>query len=175
MRTIDYSLIPVKDYWSTASTAVSCYVHAVFPKLFTKEDIEDLTALVVEKLWKHSDTYDPDKASFATWTGTIARNTVYSEAKAKKRRIDTAYPFDNGSSPDEYTYSSYYGYAHEADAELIAEQTRQEMFNRLHTERDQRIFKWTVQGLTSKEIAEREGIPVKVAYTAVSRMKTIIR
>lgn len=165
MKNISYSPVPEKDYWSTASAAVSCCAHILYPGFFTLEDIEDITSLVVEKLWSNRSAYDPGKGSFATWTGTIARNTVRSVARTKSIRI----------LPADYTYYPCDGYADEPDAELIAEQTQQELLRRLHTDRDRRMFRWTVLGLNSGEIAEQEGIPVNVAYTALSRMRTKLR
>ena len=68
------------------------------------DDLEDLSQIILVKLWKNLSTVelDRDHARFRTWLGTVIRNTVYthcSQAASRKRR-ETNAAVANAVPPD---------------------------------------------------------------------------
>lgn len=50
---------------------------------------EDVLQEVFVKIWKHIDTYDPEKGKFYTWAYRIARNTSLNAVRKQKQLIQT--------------------------------------------------------------------------------------
>ena len=54
-----------------------------------ESDRKEIIAEAVAKAWSHRDSYDPAKASFQTWVGRIARNTLLDHIRKVKSREDS--------------------------------------------------------------------------------------
>ena len=53
-----------------------------------ESDRKEIIAEAVAKAWRHRDTYKPEKASFKTWVGSIARNTLLDHIRKNKPKED---------------------------------------------------------------------------------------
>ena len=53
-------------------------------KIQDPHDVEDLVSAVFMKIVQKLDSYDPDKASVATWVYTITRNTVIDHYRTRR-------------------------------------------------------------------------------------------
>lgn len=51
-----------------------------------ESDRKEIIAEAVAKAWRHRNTYNPGKASFQTWVGSIARNTLLDYIRKNKPR-----------------------------------------------------------------------------------------
>lgn len=59
-------------------------------------DRKEIVAEAVAKAWSHRDSYDPGKASFQTWVGRIARNTLLDHIRKNKPKEDGNVQPDDG-------------------------------------------------------------------------------
>ena len=70
---------------------------------FQESDKKEIIAEAVAKAWSHRESYNPARASFQTWVGRIARNTMLDHMrKAKSRECSPAQVQDikTSKSPD---------------------------------------------------------------------------
>lgn len=56
-------------------------------KIQDLHDVEDLVSAVFMKIVQKLDSYDPDKASVATWVYTITRNTVIDHYRTRRTLV----------------------------------------------------------------------------------------
>jgi len=113
-----------------------------------QQTAEDLTASTFERAFRHSESYDPDKASFATWLFRIARNLVINHYDATRRKP----VYDE---LDEATAVSAAELTPEQD--LLRREQQQLLTESLASlsERDREIIQLRFFGrLTNREIAE---------------------
>ena len=61
-----------------------------------ESDRKEIVAEAVAKAWNHRDSYDPGKASFQTWVGRIARNTLLDHIRKAKPKDDASAHADDG-------------------------------------------------------------------------------
>jgi RNA polymerase sigma-70 factor (ECF subfamily) len=61
-----------------------------------ESDRKEIVAETVAKAWSHRDSYDPGKASFQTWVGRIARNTLLDHIRKTKPKEDASAQADEG-------------------------------------------------------------------------------
>ena len=71
-----------------------------FIRYRTQDDAvaEDLTAVTLEKAWRHRHRYRRDQGAFSTWLFTIARNVVIDHL----RRTQTTVPLDAAPPPSDH-------------------------------------------------------------------------
>ena len=68
-----------------------------------ESDRKEIVAETVAKAWNHRDSYDSGRASFQTWVGRIARNTLLDhirKAKPKEETYVQAYEGQVAKAPD---------------------------------------------------------------------------
>lgn len=76
--------MPSPDFASLFDTHYPRLYAYVRSRVADRETAEDITAAAFERAFKH--TYDPAKASFATWIFHIARNLLLNHYAAAQRR-----------------------------------------------------------------------------------------
>jgi RNA polymerase sigma-70 factor (ECF subfamily) len=166
MRYNPSSLNPA-DFWPIATKAVASYIGKRYAGAFTAEDIEDIVAAVVCKMWAARASFDPEKGKFFSWVWAIAQNAILDavDAQAKRRGISGDFEKVGGG-----TYSlPIPNYA--ADGELICDDKVEYYLHELTSERDKRFLLYLVDGLSYDEIASREAIPVRQVYMVVFRLR----
>jgi RNA polymerase sigma-70 factor, ECF subfamily len=130
--------------------AVSC--------LGDRGQAEELVQEVFTRVWRHAESFDPDKASFRTWLYGIARNAIID----LKRRQSVRPPLaaraeseDAGALDDSF------------ERALLRWQVGAAL-ERLTPEHRQVIRLAHFQGLTLREISERTGIPLGTVKSRTS-------
>ena len=159
--------IQPKDYWTMATKAVKAYANKKFAGFFQEADVEDIVAEVVTKMWRARGRFDPDRGSEFGWVWTIAKNAVRDAAIAKRNRKDIGGGWND--SVDEKAD----GMEAEdlADRQLLMDEMVESMYDHLRQERDKRILLYLADGLDYEEIAEREGMTMRVTYMAVYHLR----
>ena len=162
-------MLPIqpKDYWSTAAKAVKGYVSRKFASYFTDDDIEDLVAEVVTRMWAGRESYDSARGDEFPWIWTIAKNVVNDAARAKHNREGIGGDWNEDVDKKAGTLFS----DDKADRELLWNETVEDLMGRLRQERDRRILLYLAQDLDYEEIAKREGLSVKAVYMAVFHLR----
>lgn len=156
-----------KDYWTMAAKAVKAYANKKFAGFFQEADVEDIVAEVVTKMWRARGRFNPDRGSEFGWVWTIAKNAVRDAAIAKRNRKDIGGGWND--SVDEKAD----GMEAEdlADRQLLMDEMVESMYDHLRQERDKRILLYLADGLDYEEIAEREGMTMRVTYMAVYHLR----
>jgi RNA polymerase sigma-70 factor (ECF subfamily) len=111
---------------------------------------EELVQEVFTRVWRHSDSFDPQKASFRTWLYGIARNAIIDlKRRQSVRPALAAHPEseEKGAVDDSF------------ERALLRWQVGAAL-ERLTPEHRQVIRLAHFQGLTLREISERTGIPL---------------
>ena len=90
---------------------------------------------------------------------------------AKHNRADISLAFEEGDIQDNCPYSTYRGYEFGADKDILFEETQESLFDKLKSERDKLFLCWKIEGLDSKEMAERAGISVDAVYMVMFHLK----
>lgn len=159
--------IQPKDYWTMAAKAVKAYANKKFAGFFQEADVEDIVAEVVTKMWRARGRFNPDRGSEFGWVWTIAKNAVRDAAIAKRNRKDIGGGWND--SVDEKAD----GMEAEdlADRQLLMDEMVESMYDHLRQERDKRILLYLADGLDYEEIAEREGMTMRVTYMAVYHLR----
>ena len=159
--------IQPKDYWTMAAKAVKAYANKQFAGFFQEADVEDIVAEVVTKRWRARGRFNPDRGSEFGWVWTIAKNAVRDAAIAKRNRKDIGGGWND--SVDEKAD----GMEAEdlADRQLLMDEMVESMYDHLRQERDKRILLYLADGLDYEEIAEREGMTMRVTYMAVYHLR----
>lgn len=159
--------IQPKDYWTMAAKAVKAYANKQFAGFFQEADVEDIVAEVVTKMWRARGRFNPDRGSEFGWVWTIAKNAVRDAAIAKRNRKDIGGGWND--SVDEKAD----GMEAEdlADRQLLMDEMVESMYDHLRQERDKRILLYLADGLDYEEIAEREGMTMRVTYMAVYHLR----
>ena len=156
-----------KDYWTMAAKAVKAYANKKFAGFFQEADVEDIVAEVVTKMWRARGRFNPDRGSEFGWVWTIAKNAVRDAAIAKRNRKDIGGGWND--SVDEKAD----GMEAEdlADRQLLMDEMVESMYDHLRQERDKRILLYLADGLDYEEVAEREGMTMRVTYMAVYHLR----
>jgi RNA polymerase sigma-70 factor (ECF subfamily) len=111
---------------------------------------EELVQEVFTRVWRHAESFDPDRASFRTWMYGIARNAIIDLKRRQSVRPQLAAHEDDGEHG-----ASDAGFEHALLRWQIAA-----ALERLTPEHRQVIRLAHFQGLTLREIAERTGVPL---------------
>jgi RNA polymerase sigma factor (sigma-70 family) len=121
---------------------------------------EDVAQQTFERAWRHAQVYDARRGSVRTWLSTIAHNLAIDAVRARKQ-----VPVD----PAELT--SLLGTVRDtperrAVASEDAEELRAEIAQ-LPRDQARAVVLAGIYGMTAKQIAEQEGIPLGTAKTRI--------
>jgi RNA polymerase sigma-70 factor, ECF subfamily len=112
---------------------------------------EELVQEVFTRVWRHAQSFDPDKASFRTWLYGIARNAIIDLKRRQAVRPALAV------HPDA---EEQQGAVDDAFERALLKWQVGSALDRLTPEHRQVIRLAHFQGLTLREISERTGIPL---------------
>ena len=121
---------------------------------------QDVAQQAFEKAWRYGDTYDPLRASVATWLLTITRNVAIDETR--RRRITFVELSDVATLADERDP----GPARAAEVSDGVQAVAAELAT-LRPEQRRAVVLATWYGRTADEIATLEGIPLGTAKTRI--------
>jgi RNA polymerase sigma factor (sigma-70 family) len=133
---------------------------------------EDVAQEALLRAWRHAAVYDPRRGSVVTWLLTITRNLSIDAMRVRRplaidpdALLGLAPPATDRGPADSALVQSDVGRLREALGTLPAEQRRA-------------IVLAGVVGLTAREVAEREAIPLGTAKTrirtALQRLRTAL-
>ena len=163
--------IAPKMYRNIAQKAVFGYVRKQYPKYFSHEDMEDMVSEVTLRMWRAKDSFDAEKGDVFQWVWSIAKNVVRTQALAKHNRTDISLSFEDGDIQDNCPYSTYRGDEFGADKDILFDEMQECLFDKLKSDRDKLFLCWKMEGLDSKEMAERAGISVEAVYMVMFHLK----
>ncbi|MFC5952707.1 RNA polymerase sigma factor [Pseudonocardia lutea] len=121
---------------------------------------EDVAQQAFERAWRHAAVFDPRRGSVTTWLTAITHHLAVDAVRA--RRAAPVDPLDLeevlGAAPDGPERATL---AAESAAELRA------AIRALPAEQGRALVLAAFRGLTAREVAESEGIPVGTAKTRI--------
>jgi RNA polymerase sigma-70 factor, ECF subfamily len=120
---------------------------------------EELVQEVFTRVWRHAESFDPEKASFRTWLYGIARNAIIDLKRRQSVRPALAMHPDTEEERGEVDDSF--------ERALLRWQVGSAL-ERLTPEHRQVIRLSHFQGLTLREISERTGIPLGTVKSRTS-------
>ena len=133
---------------------------------------EEIAQETFVRAWEHAGVFDPRRGRVDTWLLTIARNLAIDALRVRGRDMnvleDTTLLYLSGAEPDT-----------ERDGMLAVEVARlRRAILELPEEQRRVLVLAAFQGRTSREISEREGIPLGTAKTrlraAMLRLRTAL-
>lgn len=119
---------------------------------------EEVVQEVFTRVWRHADSYDPERASFRTWLYGIARNAIIDLRRKQSVRPQLVAPGADETQP----------YFDEPLETALLRWQVQSALERLTPEHRQVIRLAHFQGLTLREIAERTGVPLGTVKSRAS-------
>jgi RNA polymerase sigma-70 factor (ECF subfamily) len=119
---------------------------------------EELVQEVFTRVWRHAESYDPERASFRTWLYGIARNAIIDLKRRQAVRPALAIHDDEEERASEEDSFEHALLRWQVNAAL----------ERLTPEHRQVIRLAHFQGLTLREISERTGIPLGTVKSRTS-------
>lgn len=169
--------ISEKTYWPEAESAVKAYSRRAFANYFSEDALDDITAVVVTRMYEKRDQYDESRGTVTAWVGMIARNAVLDAYRAETRRrafFSSACLVE--MTDDDGDVVNYVPAApDETDAWLIVRDTERALRCAATTERDKRILDGMIQGRDSSELATAEGVETSRIYTPVHHLRERLR
>ncbi|MFC9929316.1 RNA polymerase sigma factor [Streptomyces sp. NPDC127190] len=121
---------------------------------------EDIAQLTFERAWRHAQIYDSRRGSVTTWLTTIAHNLAVDAVRA--RRTEPMAPEDIDALLGVVTETpEQWALADEASTQLRA------AVSRLPREQARALTMAGVYGMTARQIADAEHIPLGTAKTRI--------
>src|SRR3954453_7013460 len=120
---------------------------------------EELVQEVFTRVWRHAQSFDPDKASFRTWLYGIARNAIIDQKR--RAAVRPALPAHAVDDDERGTIDK------SLENALLRWQVNAAL-ERLTPEHRQVIRLAHFQGLTPRESAERPGLPLGTVKSRTS-------
>jgi RNA polymerase sigma-70 factor (ECF subfamily) len=120
---------------------------------------EDVAQEALLKVWRHADAFDARRGSVATWVLSITRNVAIDAVRS--RRSITLPPADFTGVADSERDP--------ADVAVLGDDVERLRAALLHLPPEQRsaVVLSGVWGVTAREIAERDGVPLGTAKTRI--------
>jgi RNA polymerase sigma factor (sigma-70 family) len=128
---------------------------------------EDVAQEALLKVWRHADAFDARRGSVTTWVMTITRNVAIDALRS--RQSVTAAPDD---------FANFVGsHRDPADVAVLGSDIDQlrVALNRLPDEQRRAVVLAGIWGITAREIAERDEIPLGTAKTRIRTALTRLR
>jgi RNA polymerase sigma-70 factor (ECF subfamily) len=132
---------------------------------------EDVAQESLLKIWRHSDAFDARRGSVAAWALTITRNRAIDAVRGRRSITVASDTLADWSAPDRDP----------GDAAVVSDDVDRLRIalTRLPEEQRRAIVLAGVWGITAREIAQREGIPLGTAKTrvrtALQRLRDTLR
>ncbi|GGY76693.1 RNA polymerase sigma factor [Streptomyces olivaceoviridis] len=132
---------------------------------------EDVAQQTFERAWRHAQIYDSRRGSVTTWLTTIAHNLAVDAIRA--RRTEPLAPEDLEDLLDAVTETpERWALADEASAQVRS------ALARLPREQGRALMMAGIYGMTARQIADAERIPLGTAKTrirtAMARLRTTV-
>ncbi|MEV0719183.1 sigma-70 family RNA polymerase sigma factor [Asanoa sp. NPDC050611] len=121
---------------------------------------EDVAQEAFTRAWRYAPGYDPRRGAVSTWLLTIARNAAVDVLRTTRDQ-----PYDPATLVDLVTVRPA---GDEAPADAVADRERlRTALRSLPAEQAQAVVLAAYYGLTAREIAERDGLPLGTVKTRI--------
>ncbi|GAA1888092.1 RNA polymerase sigma factor [Asanoa iriomotensis] len=121
---------------------------------------EDVAQEAFTRAWRYAPGYDPRRGAVSAWLLTIARNAAVDVLRTTRDQ-----PYDPATLVDLVTARPPAG---EAPADAVADRERlRTALRSLPAEQAQAVLLAAYYGLTAREIAERDGLPLGTVKTRI--------
>lgn len=155
------------ECWPLATKVVASFISKNYRGMFTAEDVDDIAADVVTKMWAKRATFNPEKGALHSWAWRIAQRAVLDAVDARAKRLGISGDIDKVPGGT-YTLPTP-DYA--VDNELICDDRIEFYYHELKSERDRRFLLYLADGLSTDEIVAREGLTPNQVHMAVYHLR----
>ena len=167
----EHTTLNPADFWPLATKIVASFVRKNYRDKFNKQDIEDIVSDVVTRMWAARATYNPEKGALHSWVWRIAQRCVLDAVDAKAKRLGISGDFEKVDGGTYKLPISNYG----VDDELLCDDKVEYFYHELKSERDRRFLLYLADGLSAKEIADRESLTPNQVHMVVYRLRQRLR
>ena len=151
------------ECWPLATKVVANFVRKNYRGMFTAQDVEDIAADVVTKMWKARATFNPEKGTLHAWVWRIAQRAVLDAVNAWAKRLGISGDFEKVPGGTYALPTPNYA----VDDELICDDRIEYYLSELKNERERRFLLYLADKLTTDEIMAREGLTPNQVHMAV--------
>ena len=129
---------------------------------------EDVAQEAFVRIWRHADAFDPRRGSVSTWALTITRNVAIDALRARRPVI---------AAPEDLAGLPLTSERDPADVTVLHDDIGRlrGALARLPVEQRRAVVLAGVWGVTAREIAERDGVPLGTAKTRIRVAMTRLR
>ena len=167
MRENPSSPFNAAECWPLATKVVASFVRKNYRGMFTAQDVEDIAADVVTKMWKARATFNPEKGTLHAWVWRIAQRAVLDAVNAWAKRLGISGDFEKVPGGTYALPTPNYA----VDDELICDDRIEYYLSELKNERERRFLLYLADKLTTDEIMAREGLTPNQVHMAVYHLR----
>ena len=155
------------DCWPLATKVVASFVRKNYRGMFTAQDVDDIAADVVTRMWKARATFNPEKGALHAWVWRIAQRAVLDTVNARAKRLGISEDIEKvGGGTYPLPIPDY-----SVDDILVCDDKVEYYLRELKSERERRFLLYLADGLSAKEIAERESLTPNQVHMAVYHLR----
>ena len=155
------------ECWPLATKVVASFVRKNYRGMFTAQDVEDIAADVVTKMWKARATFNPEKGTLHAWVWRIAQRAVLDAVNAWAKRLGISGDFEKVPGGTYALPTPNYA----VDDELICDDRIEYYLSELKNERERRFLLYLADKLSTDEIMAREGLTPNQVHMAVYHLR----
>ena len=136
------------ECWPLAIKVVANFVRKNYRGMFTAQDVEDIAADVVTKMWKARATFNPEKGTLHAWVWRIAQRAVLDAVNAWAKRLGISGDFEKVPGGTYALPTPNYA----VDDELICDDRIEYYLSELKNERERRFLLYLADKRTTCEL-----------------------
>lgn len=160
------------EAWQEFASYYRGFIYSLLNHMkISENDIDDLAQKILLKLWKNLASYENKNTKFRSWLATIIRNTALTFLQTKKNTDKIL-----STGLDSLDYKIITG---QTEIDLLIEEEWKRHLTKLAMTKIEKayrghaidVFKLTLDGKSSDEIAHRLDISIDSVYTLRNRVK----
>lgn len=159
------------ECWPLATKMVASFVRKNHSGMFNAQDIDDIAAVVVTKMWASRESFDPAKGALHSWVWRIAQRAVLDAVNAKVRRLGISGGAEKQAGETYVLPIPDYA----VDGELICDDKVEYYLRELKIDRERRFLLYLADGLNTDEIAAHEDLTPNQVHMVVYRLRQHLR
>ena len=155
------------ECWPLATKVVASFISKNYRGMFTAQDVDDIAADVVTKMWAKRATFKPEKGALHSWAWRIAQRAVLDAVNARAKRLGISGDFEKVPGGTYALPTLNYS----VDDELIRDDRIEYYLHELKNERERRFLLYLADKLSTDEIMAREGLTPNQVHMAVYHLR----
>lgn len=128
--------------------------------LGSREDAEEVLHDTFLRLWRHAESFDPERAAVRTYLYAVARNLCVSRLRARRSR-----PAIQELDPDSYALAAAFSHTFDLMPTVMARRAMEALDERDRVLMEEAYF----GGWSQSELAERHDLPLGTLKSRVRR------